>query len=384
MFPRSKKVWVFGIPDRFAWNSKYVFLHVAKEHKEEVKAIWISRNRRIVRELRAQGFPAYFWFSLQGFWYPLRAKFFIYDASIETISYWLSGGAKKVLLWHGIPLKKIEQDVQKGESMRVRLFTSKGFLGLLFWFFLPWRFLKPDYAIATSEEFRKIFSSAFRVPEERISVVGFPKNDIYFKDMSGAGVGADLKAIEEMKEFRKQGKRVILYAPTWRDTAGRVFLGEESEQEKLNLFLQERNAVWFSKMHVLAKAAIPQRKRYDALRFVDSDSDADLLLNHTDVLVTDYSGIFFEFLLLDRPMAFFPYDYEKYVSKDRELYFDYNEATPGPKAYAPEELFAALEEVLEKDNYQAERRRVRDMTYARPDGGASERTYQAIRSLDAS
>ena len=84
---------------------------------------------------------------------------------------------------------------------------------------------------------------------------------------------------------------------------------------------------------------------YKNIFFVRPDSDADPLLPLTDILVTDYSGIYFEFLLLDRPVVFFAFDYEKYVSQDRELYFPYGEVTPGPKAKNLRELMGYLAEV---------------------------------------
>ena len=59
---------------------------------------------------------------------------------------------------------------------------------------------------------------------------------------------------------------------------------------------------------------------------------------HCDLLITDYSSIFFDFLLLDRPIVFFPYDLEQYLSQDRAMYFDYEIMTPGPKCRTYDEL----------------------------------------------
>jgi len=379
LFPRNKKVWVFGMQDRFASNSKYLFLYTARGHAKDVQAIWISRDKKIAGELKEQGFLAYYWISWQGVWYPLRAQFFVYDASVETISYWLSGGATKILLWHAIPLKKVEWDVQKGEAMRAQLFTSRGFLRFLFWFLLPWRFIRPDYTVATSQEFQKIFSSAFLIPKARIWITGFPKNDVYFAEIPGAEIGTDRKTQRRMKELKSQGKKVILYAPTWRDTGGKSFLEDVFFMQRLSLFLGGHDCVLFVKLHPLAKSGEGVRREH--IYFVSSQSDVDPLLREVDILLTDYSGIYFEFLLLNRPIVFFPYDYEKYVTKDRELYFDYNKVTPGPKAYTLQELLERIKEVMSEDRYKEQRKKVREMCYTWQDGKASERAYHVLREI---
>lgn len=379
LFPRNKNLWVFGIQDRFAWSSKYLFLYTAREHAKEVQAVWISRDKKIVHELQEKGFPAYYWLSWQGLTYPLRAGWFMYDASVETINYWLSGGAKKVLLWHGIPLKKVEQDVKRGESIEVTVQQSKGLKRLAIRFVLPWRFVKPDYALSNSEFFREIYASAFGIAKEQVLTTGFPKNDVYFTEIPGAELGADREARELMRQLHTQGKKIVFYAPTWRDTGGESFLENQEPMENISRFLAEYNLCMFAKLHPLAKKAAGVGIKN--ISFVEPQSDADPLLKEVDILITDYSGIFFEFLLLDRPMVFFPYDYEKYVTRDRELYFDYNNVTPGPKAHTPKELLQRIEEVVKEDRYKEERRKVREMCYTWQDGNASERAYHAIKGL---
>ena len=101
-----------------------------------------------------------------------------------------------------------------------------------------------------------------------------------------------------------------------------------------------------------------------------------------DILVTDYSSIFVDFLLLNRPEIFFPYDYEKYVTKDRELYFDYNEFTPGPKARVFSEFLGVLGKTLQgEDDFAQKRITQRDRCFSKIDSNASRRTIDEIRNI---
>lgn len=387
LMPRNRNLWVCGIPRKFVWNSKYVFLEANNQKRKDIRVVWITRSRKIAQELQYKGYPAYFWLSWQGIWYPLRAGCHLIDASIETINFWLSGRAKIVLIWHGIPLKKIAQDVDKGKSLDVPLHRARGLQQLLFRYLLPWRFVKPDYIFTTSPTFQSLSASPFRVRPDQVFVTGFPKNDIYFTDIPGADTGADASALTKLRELKadRSSPKTILYAPTWRDTGGDSFFEKPEDLRLLDEFLLQENLLFFLKLHPLAQAkaaAVWKGKEYKNVLFVSPDSDADPLLPFMDMLVTDYSGIYFEFLLLDRPVIFFPFDYEKYVTQDRELYFEYNDITPGPKAAT----FSELMEVLRKtshgwDEYRSARSRVRDMSYQYQDGKAAERVCELLTKL---
>lgn len=388
LMPRDRNLWVFGLPKRFSWNSKYLFLHIANQKPGAVKVLWIVRDQKMAQELMSQGYPAALWWEPKALWGCLRAKYFIADAYLNTINFWLSGGAREVLLWHGIPLKKLEKDIKIGESIEVLLLQSRGLQKAFFRLLLPWRFRKPDYMTATSPAFQEIFAWAFGVPKENVFIAGFPKNDILFEPVQGADIGADQNALEILKKFRQKvpAGKVVLYAPTWRDTGGDSFFEKTEDLLILDAFLREHNILLLFKAHPATRQnTIRELVSSQGVRnivLVDPQSDADPLLARIDVLVTDYSGIFFEFLLLDRPVIFFPFDYEKYVSKDRELYFPYDEITPGPKVKTLGELCAALQNATQgKDEWREARKKVRDLCFTFQDGRNAERVFEAIRKL---
>lgn len=218
-------------------------------------------------------------------------------------------------------------------------------------------------------------------------ITGFPKNDVYFAPLPGAEIGADTEALLRLKELKKSntGVQTILYAPTWRDTGGDSFFERPDDLRTLDNFLSQEQLTFFLKLHPLAQAkafSFLHKNQYRNIVFVNPDSDADPLLPFVDILVTDYSGIYFEFLLLDRPIVFFPFDYEKYVTRDRELYFKYDEVTPGPKVFNLPDLMESLRKTARgEDTYQDFRRKIKDMCYQYQDGDASKRVHEILMRL---
>jgi len=113
LFPRDKKIWVFGCNDGFVSNPKYLFLYTANK-RDEIKTVWISKEEDVRRKLRKMGYNAQSRQSFKGIYYVLKAKYFFVNQNSHEISYWLSGGSKKIILWHGLPFKKISYDAKKG------------------------------------------------------------------------------------------------------------------------------------------------------------------------------------------------------------------------------------------------------------------------------
>jgi CDP-glycerol glycerophosphotransferase len=101
------------------------------------------------------------------------------------------------------------------------------------------------------------------------------------------------------------------------------------------------------------------------------------------MLITDYSSIYTDYLLLNRPVAFFAYDYEYYVNQNREIQFDYDWITPGPNCYNQTELEREILKVLinGQDDYIQKRKEIMDLAFKYQDGNSSERIWQCVRDF---
>lgn len=379
---RDKNLWVFGstFGKRFADNPKYFYLYMNQYHKE-IRAVWISHDEKIVKYLQKHKLPAYHYHSKEGMEICLRAGVYIYDNYSKDISFWLSGGALKVNLWHGIPLKKIQMD-NIFDKVRHPENAWKEF----YWKLRRMSDEKPiDYVLTTSENLRPIFSSAFAT--EHVLASGYPRNDSFYFP----GKIKNLRLPSELSMLRRLGKysghleesRLILYMPTFRESETLFF--EKTDVEALRFWLRQNGVQLLIKLHPKSKL----REHFlglasEEIFLLAPEADPYVFLPYADALVTDYSSIYFDYLLLDRPVIFYKYDYEEYLSQSRELYFDYEEMTPGRKAADGAGLLEALENIDwegHTDGYESERKRVRDYVFDNQEEPASKRLYREIMRI---
>jgi CDP-glycerol glycerophosphotransferase (TagB/SpsB family) len=380
---RDKNIWVFGSGDgeRFADNSKYLFLYTAKTKENNAKrAIWISKDKTVIKKLRKKNYETYYNTSIKGIYYLLRAKYFITDTSSFALNYWLSGGAKIINLWHGIPLKKISYDARKGKGSKC--YHSRGIVKLLHKFNTPWLFEKYFKIITTSSKLENIFTSALKSNKKNISITGYPRNDIFFNWIKDCDLGINKLILNNIKKNKEKNK-IIFYLPTFRDTGGNPFEEAEIDLDKFNQFLISHNLIFIAKFHPLSKINNFNADEYKNILILPSETDIYPILKFTDLLITDYSSVYFDFLLSNKPILFFPYDLNKYLSKDRELYFDYNKFTPGQKSYDFKNLLGGIENILikQKDEYKNERSKIKEFCYKYKDGKSAERIFNLLNNL---
>ena len=156
--------------------------------------------------------------------------------------------------------------------------------------------------------------------DDQILVSGYPKNDILCRYTE-----------EQRNRIRTKlgipdGKIVILYAPTYRD----VYYGAMKcpvDFKKWESFLGENYVVLFRAHPVVANNTIIDSSTgliYDESNYPDNSE----LMIAADILISDYSGIFFEYAVQKKPMFCYAYDYEDYI-KHRQLYFDIRKMIPG-------------------------------------------------------
>lgn len=348
LMPRDKKLWVLGstFGRRFADNPKYFYLYLSQYKAESIKAVWITKNREILELLKQNELECYYLYSWKGIWNSLRAKVFLYDNYSKDICFTLSGGAIKINLWHGVPLKKIQKDnifdyFRNPRDRRERLYS------------MPRRITdeKSDhYVLATSEFLKPIFASAFQT--KWVLVEGYPRNDILISNDILNVMTKQEAIIDEILLEQRTKNKIVTYMPTFRQSENKFF--EIINIEKLTEFLKREHLYLCVKLHPKSKLQEKfEELAADNILVVGCQADPYGVLKHTDILITDYSSIYFDFMLTKKPIIFFPYDYKEYLAESRELYFDYAEFTPGRKVYNQLELEKALsDENIENYNYQ--------------------------------
>ena len=368
---------VISRPGRlFSDNSKYFFIHATELAENGERVVFLTADRAIQSKIAAAGGESFLHPSLQSFCLLLRCGKVVTDSVLFENKPW-TRGARLIQLWHGAPLKHIELDMYR-----------KRIIETPFWL-LPFlriqkaiieRYPVYDLVVSTSQKFiDKAFRHCFRA--RQFISTGYPRNDILFgwpaPDTIAyrlSWINVDKKAMDAVDEARRRGQKVCLYVPTFRKDLANPF-DAEIDLARLSAFAQRHNIIIVLKLHPFMDGWY-QISQYPNLLEYAPLGDVYPLMALSDLLITDYSSIFFDFLLLDRPILFFAYDLEQYLSHDRNMYFDYDSMTPGVKCHGYKELESEIAAVLARgctDGYAEMRKAVRTYTHDYLDNQASRR-----------
>jgi CDP-glycerol glycerophosphotransferase len=357
---KDENIWIFGawFGDKYADNSKYLFEYVNKNHPN-IRAIWLTKNKSVYDLVQSKDYEVYYKYSLKSILFGLRAKYsiFVQSNNADNMLFLNNSKTKQIQLWHGTPLKKIGFDVDFNQSKLSNLKLS----------LFPFLNNKLDFMISMSDKDKINFNTAFNV--EKIQITGYPRND-------------SLLTKKKKKIFE------VTYLPTFRDNIGDkidLFSDYNFDIEKWDKKLSELNIKLNIKMHPVNKPTDDLLKKFNTFKniiFLDEIDVSDILPT-TDILITDYSSVYFDFLLTDKPIIFAPFDYEKYIIKDRELYYNYDEVTPGPKCQDWDEVLNWMLKFKENlEPYKIERATVKNMFHNYQDANSCERVFNEIIKLE--
>ena len=351
-------------------NVKYAFLHFAR-HESDFDCYFLTMYRDEHRTLREHGLPSLLFGQPENLELLAGAGLVICDDfywKTESPAYPLLAQAHTVQLWHGVPLKAIgfpEIATTPDITPERAEFLRKGYSGY--------------DAVASTSPFctEHAFAKAFAAAE--FPVLGYPRNDAMFRaPTADFMLNADAALYAELLRFRKSGGKVIFYMPTFRDEGYDPFSSGAVNLRVLSDLANRHNALVVLKLHPYLESTASVLP--ECVRMAHSKSDIYPLLPQCDILLTDYSSIYFDFLLLDRPQLFYPFDMQRYVTRNRTLLFDYDSMTPGPKAMDHQMLERMLAAVLEgEDDHAQAREALRQIVFTHHDGGSAARLAAYVR-----
>lgn len=331
--PRDRQKWVFGHKNGFADNAKYLYLYTLRQ--EEIKTYWITQDKKLLKWMRSLNLPAYHRYSLKGIYHSLTSYLYIYTTSSDAVNFFTSGNSKLVNLWHGVGIKNF--------------ITAKSGIGsknLLCRICMPYVLKKPNYLLVPPPSQREYFKQLFSVNDEQLL------DDIYprcaFLRQESSDILEHIKQYEpqEVSKLLKDWKRydrVYLYMPTWRANLNSAYLNVAfPDMAKLDEILKKTNALFVIKQHPTVRVN-KISKQYDNIYFIDNKCDIYPILPFTDVLITDYSSIYSDYILLDgKGVILYPFDLEEYQKTDLSL-INYKENNPGTYVYTFSELLKLIE-----------------------------------------
>jgi CDP-glycerol glycerophosphotransferase (TagB/SpsB family) len=369
LMPRRRDlVAVIGMGEgRFIDNAKYFFLQSAHLLGPGVRVAFLAGDRELAARLEQAGLAAVRYPSWPGVRLLLRSGVVVADSDfwLARMRRFLLVGARKVQLWHGANLKRIGLDKMRHEAasrawlssplmMRLRMVNGA----------LNGKLVRYDLVVSPSAFYeREVFRKAFLANEHLVA--GYPRNTFgRFDDPAlreAAWLNVDAAARESLDAWAAQNRRTVLVAPTFRDSRATSLGIDATVAEMLDAWCEQNRAELVFKFHPFERGTNSVSGRH--LHVCGAATDVYPLLPHTHALVTDYSSIYMDYLLLDRPVCFFVPDLEDYVRSDRQIQFDFDEMTPGPKAHTWQQLLSALEQQWRDDGYKAERARLRKLAF---------------------
>ena len=279
--------------------------------------------------------------SLKFLLYSRKSKYWIFDTRQPN---YLKKNKDTVFIqtWHGTPLKKLALDMETVDmsgNTDIEKYRKKFKRNTADW----------DYLVSQNSYSTEIFRRAFAFDGEMLEI-GYPRNDILFKK----NTKEDIEEIKEKLNIPKD-KKVILYAPTWRDNEfhknGIYKFATEMDFDAMKEALED-DYLLIVKYHYSVKENIDWDKYAPFIIECNETWDIQELYLISDILITDYSSVMFDYAILKRPMLFFTYDLEFYKNKLRDFYFDMVAEVPGPLVETTEDLIAEIKSLNDDDYFE--------------------------------
>ena len=357
---------------KFIGNNKYYYLYL--KGRIDAPVYWVVDDTAIFDELKEEGIDVLDCNERTFTRYLFRAAYFYFDNMTwqRKYPYLRYFKARIVHMSHGVGLKMTEKMLIPPGFMEALTPGEKKRLDS--------KLFENHLLVSTSGFYaEKVSAPAYNTPLERITRSGYPRNDIFYRDIPGSEIFTDKETLGKVKAFKGKGIKVVVYAPTFRDMDSRFKYADFVDDSTFDRYLRDHGMVLVVKGHTNTGGG--NRKKGTGtgnsgnILFYRSDRDGYPLLKEADLLITDYSSIYMDFLHLRKPVVFFVYDYDEYIAGHREFQFDYEEMTPGPKARNYDELTGWLTRFLieNNDRFQKERDALLTLAFEYKDGNASER-----------
>ncbi|WP_241773263.1 CDP-glycerol glycerophosphotransferase family protein [Bacillus sp. LL01] len=331
LFPVKKDLIIFESfsGKQFSCNPRAIYEYLCEKNSPH-KMYWSIDKKAEITDINNSVLTVNR-FSIKWLFLLPRARYWISNSRMPL---WMKKHKDTIYIqtWHGTPLKKLGVDIDEvvmpgttTDDYKENFVKETG---------------KWDYLISPNAYSTDIFKRAFKF-NKNIIETGYPRNDYLISNNN-------FERINLLKEKLgiPIGKKIILYAPTWRDDEYHR-KGEYKFELKfdLNKFEKElkNDYIILLRMHYLVKESFDLSGYKDFIYDYSDYSDIRDLYLVSDILITDYSSVFFDYLILDRPIIFFTYDIEKYRKKTRGFYFDLEVNSPGPLVKTSNELLELLQ-----------------------------------------
>lgn len=364
--------WAFPVcafTHTFSGNERAIFESV--KHDAAIKKIILVRKRHV--DIDGENVVVVSLRSREGQYYLMRARqIFIKHSPTRNLIYPVSSELHNLInVWHGIPLKRIgyaSLDMQdKLEALGEEHAKCKA-------------------VISSSKVDTMAMASAFYpLSYNDVWMTGLPRNDFILRDYDA--LPEDLRQQVQLLRAMLDGRRLVLFVPTFKHAqAGGYYHFTEDELNYLRQWSGRNNVVLGVREH-MADGTHTYFRMLSEIGAINLGNrwfpNVEVLYREADLLITDYSSCFIDFMLTGKPMLSFAYDYDNYVNEERGLFYDLTDAFPGRVCKDFEQLAAALETISLEGPARPNSEYVwkRKLFFDYLDDGSSARCVARVKSL---
>src|SRR5699024_1322694 len=368
--PMLKKTIVYEsfLGRNYSDSPKAIFEYLMhNERYSDWNHIWILNDKTIIEDdnlFKEKNVKVINRFSWSYFFYVTVAKYFILNMRQPK---WLEKKEEQIILstWHGTPLKRLVFDMNNVTS------ANKNYKRDFYYQSRNW-----DYLIAANEYSEHIFERAFMYPKSNILTYGYPRNDIL------STYNNQYKNILKEKLNIPLDKKVILYAPTWRDdeyhAAGQYKFKLQLDLERMQNNLGD-DYVIVLRMHyfISDKIDLSCFKGF-AFDFSKYNDIYDFYIIY-DFSITDYSSLFFDYANLNKPILFYTYYLNRYKDELKVFYIDIVNDLPGPLLYNTDKVIENIENIENVRKYYESKYKEFYQNFCNlDDGNATKRVVEKV------
>lgn len=332
LIPKNKNLLLFSawFGEKYADNTMFLFEYMLKH--TNYKVYWFCKNKDLYEQLKSKKIPVVYSRSLKGIWFQSRAIMLLSTVQTNDFNQLLLNKCIFLDLDHGFPGKPVGlgQPTVDDRWRKWYYFCKKG---LNF------------YQTASSRFVVDYLSPNYDVKPDHFLFVNKPRIDVLFnKDLQKYW----LDDINKIKNNRK----AIVYLPTHR-SCGKVMMpmNQILDLKAIQICCEKTDSVFIIKKHFYHKHEIENLENYpNIVDITQTQIDTQVLLSQTDVLVTDFSSCYNDYLALNRPIIFYAYDYDEYLRNERDYYWKYDKIKAGYTCKSKDEFTYALKAVTQDFN----------------------------------
>lgn len=334
--PKQKGLLLFTawFGEKYIDNTRYVYEYFL--NNSTYCPVWMTKNRNIYTQLKEEGKPVAMFTSIRGRWLQARAQAVFASVQYSDFNTWYLRHCLYIDLGHGHPIKD-PGDVGRPSYMRS---VYSMITGRLYY-----------YTIVASKKTKANYN-VVDIPQDHIFVSDFARNDVLIEKSLQQGKNL---AVEKFKRCR----RTIVYMPTQRSGGEiKMDMTEILPLEAIQEYCEKNKTVFIIKKHFYHRNENEDLTAYPNIMDVTNidDIDPQVLLCQADMLISDYSACYIDYMLLKRPIVFFQYDIEKFKTNERKLYYNFEELNIAPIVYEKSNLVKCIDNLFRNGDHLLERR----------------------------